>query len=673
MRQSSHARHRSSSRSTEGKPSPGPLTWGGIATTFLLAIVFFTAPLVLGAARLWFELPLLGVVALLLFVQGMRLATRPAEGVRRQIDAIDLTVLLFTLYTIVRWLTSPTEYFSRLEMFNVVAYAGIFLTCRYGFAKRTQGLFLLWLLVVLGVFETGFGYYLSQHLEFFPFGPTEQLHHYYAPRWVGTYGCPNHYASLLVMAAAATLGLAAFSKLPWPLRIVLFYLAGMMMVGIFFSVSRGSWISLFAAIIALVIFGLRYGTLRWWVPVLGALFLVGIFVAAYFNSDYAQLRLNEIVTSIQTGTLKEYVRIQLAGDALRIANDHPFWGTGPATFAFVHPRYQDQTFAFKAIYTHDDYLNCLADYGIVGFGIALFFVAAVTLKFFRPLRADTRWQDRVLVVTGFMAWTALVVHSVFDFNLHIPANAFVLFALTGLGLRHFSREEPPRHWSAVLFTFSGRWLGLGLMVLSVVYGVGIARAAVSDIFYEQTLTRALNQPMDQSVQTLEKALTYDPSNAQALVLMGDLYRAQASREQKIEVRIPEGAKALEAYQKAYRANPLDDTIQARMGMTFDLMRRYPEAFFSYTAAIHARPYDGQFWYHLGNHYWQRGMLIKAEQSYLLSVQCPHGSEKSGPAETELRRILDALGIPAAKKGVNPLEVPPETEDHAQPPEPATTP
>ena len=134
-------------------------------------------------------------------------------------------------------------------------------------------------------------------------------------------------------------------------------------------------------------------------------------------------------------------RLQLAEDALHIAHDHPLFGTGPGTFIFIHPRYQSSTFALKAELTHDDYLNCLDDYGLVGFALALFFVAAVTLKFFRPLGVDHRWQDRVMVATGFAAWLALLFHSLVDFNLHIPANALLLFALTGLGLGGRKRRK----------------------------------------------------------------------------------------------------------------------------------------------------------------------------------------------------------------------------------------
>ena len=167
-----------------------------------------TGPVVLGAARLWIKLPLLGLTAALLFVQGLRLAQNLPRRQRR-IDAIDWAVIFFALYTIVRWLTSPTEYFSRIEALEIVGYAGIFFTCRYGMMHRKYALLLLYLLVVLGAGEAVYGYWLSNHLDFFLFGPAEKLQLHYAPRWLGTYGCPNHYGGLLVMGVGAALRWAA--------------------------------------------------------------------------------------------------------------------------------------------------------------------------------------------------------------------------------------------------------------------------------------------------------------------------------------------------------------------------------------------------------------------------------------------------------------------------------
>ena len=141
-------------------------------------------------------------------MQGLRL-TRPLAEASWRVDAIDLSVALFVLYTMVRWLTSPTESFSRIEAMEVAAYAGIFWICRYGMANRKRSrsrfYFCSW---ILGVGETAFGYYLSHWpnphdpaTQWFPFGPTERFHLGYFPRWVGTYASSNHYAfRLLVMA-----------------------------------------------------------------------------------------------------------------------------------------------------------------------------------------------------------------------------------------------------------------------------------------------------------------------------------------------------------------------------------------------------------------------------------------------------------------------------------------
>src|SRR5260221_249357 len=85
----------------------------------------------------------------------------------------------------------------------------------------------------------------------------------------------------------------------------------------------------------------------------------------------------------------------------------------------------------------------------------------------------------------------------------------------------------------------------------------------------------------------------------------------ALRQIDIEGRVSVGERALDAYRKAVEVNPLDDTVTAKMGMTFDVMRRYPEAFFCYERAVTAQPYNGQFWYWLGNNYWACGMLEKA--------------------------------------------------------------
>jgi O-antigen ligase len=665
LRSSSRRRQ---SRHERSSKSPGfPSGLGLLFTTALLAVILITGPLCLGSDRLWIDLPLCAGVGLLLLVQGLRLAlNKPAPGGRR-LDIIDWSVLLFTAYTVALWLFSPAEYLARLEMLDVVGYAGIFLTCRYGMTNRRFALFLLYLLVLLGIFEMGFGYYLSNHPDWFPFGPTEHNQSHYGPRWLGTYGCPNNYGNLLVMATAATLALVAFSKLPWPVRIILAYLSLMLLIGVAFSASRGSWIALIVAILGLVVWGLRHGTLRWWIPVTATAVLFALAITLFSLSNIARLRFIELVHLLDSGNLNTYMRVELTRDALHIAHDYPAFGTGPGTFKYVHPRYQDASFMYLAELTHDDYLNCLDDYGITGFALAMLFVAAVTLKFFRPLDVDHRWQDRVIASTGFAAWLALLVHSFIDFNLHIPANARMLFALTGLALGRFKQEEQlMKNWSTVSFARLGRWPGFAVAAIGLAYGIYAAKNAASDIIYETTANHSDMVPSNESIRAMDQALAWDPRNGYALKLLGDLHRFKASRQTDMPGRIAEGQVALDAYHKAAAENPYDDNITALMGRTYDVMRRYPEAFFCYSQAAANQPFNGEFWFRLGNHYWVRGMLQKAEEAFLLSERCPHGAYGAHDAETELRQLPEMQNVPLPAVGTNPLTDEPEKPLQAVP-------
>ncbi len=139
--------------------------WRTALTTLLLTSVLVVGPLLLGGVRWWGGLPLLGGVALLLLLQAIRLLVPSPDAGTRRTDVIDFTVVFFVAYTIVRWLFSPANSFTRVEALDVVAYAGVFLTCRYGMDNRPGCVAFLFALVALGLGETAFGYVLSYHSD----------------------------------------------------------------------------------------------------------------------------------------------------------------------------------------------------------------------------------------------------------------------------------------------------------------------------------------------------------------------------------------------------------------------------------------------------------------------------------------------------------------------------
>jgi O-antigen ligase len=609
-----------------------------LVTTCLLAVILFTGPLVLGATPFWIELPLLDLTALLLVVQGLRLAAPLLPAAVRRIDAIDLSVIAFVFYALARWLTSPAEYVSRMEAMAVVAYGGVFLTCRYGMSNRRYCMVLLYFLVALGVGEMFLGFYINHHPNWYPFEWVGGREAAQGLRWAGTFESPNHYASLLVMAFAAAVALGAFSKLPWPARIVLFYVAIMLIVGVVCSGSRGGCLALAAAIAGFAVMGIRNGTMPWWVPVTGAAVLTAITVLIFTLSPVAWERLAHTPNPMTGGKIENEPRVGLAAEALRMARDHPLFGTGPATFIYVHPHYQESHLDFKPEAAHDDYLNCLDDYGLVGFAIAMFFVSAVTLKFFRPLDVDHRWQDRVLVSTGFAAWCALLVHSWVDYNLHIPANALIFFSLTGLAIGRI-KDERNLHWSQVSLVPLGRWVGWGLVIVSLAFGFLVTRTMLSDWAYEKASLHSSVISLGDSIAAAEEALAYAPGNAQALLLLGDSHREMATLQKSKDAEFAEAQAALDAYTKAQRANPLDDSVDDRMGLTLDLMQKYSDALPYYVAAVNSQHHNGYYWYLLSNHDLDSGDLQAATEAMEQVRHCFHRGDWFVAYDKKRRAIL----------------------------------
>jgi hypothetical protein len=385
--------------------------------------------------------------------------------------------------------------------------------------------------------------------------------------------------------------------------------------------------------------------------VAGGAIMLGFVALAVSKAAVMQSRLNEAEKIISEGNLQTYIRVVLARDALRISSDYPVFGTGPATFVFIHPRYQDIHFNNRAVLTHDDYLNCLADYGGVGCALALIFIGAVTVKFFRRPRGASRWQDRVLLTAGFTAWCGLLLHSFVDFNMHVPANAFMVLALTGMGLRRFSSEtdRPPG------VTLPRIPLACAMAIFALGYGTVVGRTMIGDLFFEHANYHSFDQLPADTIAGAEAALKVDPGNVPAMVLLGDMYRMAAVHHDDLEGRLASGQQALAAYQRAAKANPLDDTITASLGLTYDIMYRYPEAYFCYANALAHQPYDGQFWFRLGNHFWQVNLLEKAEQAYQMGLRCPNGSQENIEPEHDIRGYLAAQGIPIPPPGTDPLK------------------
>jgi O-antigen ligase len=113
--------------------------------------------------------------------------------------------------------------------------------------------------------------------------------------------------------------------------------------------------------------------------------------------------------------------------------DFPLFGTGLGTFAAAYPAYEKRGGPEMILtHAHNDYLEYLSELGLVG--ALLLFGGIVYLA----VRAFLAWKERRnpevkgLALGGIVALAGMGLHTVTDFNLHIPANMLLFTVVLSL-------------------------------------------------------------------------------------------------------------------------------------------------------------------------------------------------------------------------------------------------
>jgi O-antigen ligase len=124
-------------------------------------------------------------------------------------------------------------------------------------------------------------------------------------------------------------------------------------------------------------------------------------------------------------------RVSFWRDSLRLISQHPLLGVGLGAFPVAYPSVQTAFLDLRVDHAHCDYLELVSELGLPG-GIFLFasilWVLAKTARHYR--RAGH--HDSFIYLGCVGSIVAILLHSLADFNLYIPANAMVLSVVLGL-------------------------------------------------------------------------------------------------------------------------------------------------------------------------------------------------------------------------------------------------
>jgi O-antigen ligase len=127
----------------------------------------------------------------------------------------------------------------------------------------------------------------------------------------------------------------------------------------------------------------------------------------------------------------------------------PVVGWGLRTFPVVYPQFRSFYTNFFVNEAHNDYLQLLAEMGLLGFGCMVWFLIVLYRAALRKIGNWTSDVSGAATLACMLGTTGILVHSLLDFNLQITANAALFYVFCTIAAAppllqrvHKRRPEP---------------------------------------------------------------------------------------------------------------------------------------------------------------------------------------------------------------------------------------
>jgi O-antigen ligase len=248
------------------------------------------------------------------------------------------------------------------------------------------------------------------------------------PRWggyiFGPYVNHNNYAGLMEMLIALAGGLGFSLRRGHPAKTFVLFAVLICLVSVLLSGSRGGVIALGAefALFTAALLAARPGAQERRRTVAAGLAMALLAGASFFWLDPGRVW-NRWQQLAEARELTADDRARMSADALSMARKHAAWGVGLGAFASAYPAYQTVVTDQIIDYAHNDYAQFLGEGGAAAGVLLLISLPAFFWLAFRRLRRRLKEPGGWLQLGAAVGVCGLLVHSLVDFNLHIPANA----------------------------------------------------------------------------------------------------------------------------------------------------------------------------------------------------------------------------------------------------------
>jgi O-antigen ligase len=358
--------------------------------------------------------------ALLLVAWAARICLYPEEQV--VLSPLLLPMSLLSLIVLAQWIfhITASSYETRMQLLLLLADTMVLFLTAQAFRTVEDWKQFFWFAMFFGFVVCTFG--VLQHLTFngkiywvremrfggIPFGPYVNRNHFAA------------FAALFIPISLVPLLLGKVRRE----RLFIVGIFTVLQIGsLLLSVSRGGIASLAVEIAVLGFWLALRRPDRKQLLAGGAVLLLVVLLISWLGVR----QISQRFTALQSLDISTGKRASMRADTLRIFRDHPVMGTGLGTIQIVFPPYETLYDGKIVNHSHNDYLEALAETGILGGLCCVWFLGALFAHALPRVAPSNRSFVAGLHFAALLGCLGFLVHSLWDFNLHIPVNAALFF------------------------------------------------------------------------------------------------------------------------------------------------------------------------------------------------------------------------------------------------------
>lgn len=405
-------------------------------------------------------------------------------------------------------------------------------------------------------------YWLKSISEGSPFGPF--INH-------------NHFAAFNNMAVLPLLSLALYQYKEFITRreyrtkeplLILFSLA-IIIMAIFLSGSRGGIVSLITGIVVMLFILRREGEIKL------NLFLLSIILSSVTGLFFIINRWEVLDTLSSLLAPHEDMSLlyRLKGweVAMQIFKDFPFTGSGFGTFSEVFLVYRPESMPTTFKHAHNEYIQFMTEGGLFGLLLVSIPLVCFVIRFNPVLKNDCDRELRYLYAGIFSGMIAIIIHNTLEFNMRVPANAYLFSFMLGLYLTISDKKREKKR--VAHRRFFGSLLFISMICLIV---------SISDVVHSYNISVKSNKPFDRFQSLM-------PYNPQGLLRLGELYAARKMY-----------AEADNYFISALDIAPLDAPTWSHYSFSSERLGNLDEAIRSLEVASKLDPVNATYRFHLAD-------------------------------------------------------------------------